>query len=112
MTPEEFLKILLDVPEPKPIFYRLYHDNHGRPLVYSMEDLPGDYVEIDQDTYVKANYRVKVVDGRIKELPPVAWVSKLVPNGRGTCCHPEDVSIVVPVDLPNIKWSLNTHEDD
>jgi hypothetical protein len=38
-------------PEPEPIFFRLYYKEDGSPIVYTMEDLPGNYIDVDRDTY-------------------------------------------------------------
>lgn len=81
-------------PDPKPVFYRLYHDDQGMPLFYSMADVPGTYIEIDQATYAKNSMWVRVVDGRLEPKP---WFvpKKLRPSGTGIQCHMHDVSIVV-----------------
>ena len=52
MTPEEFWSILHDAPEPEPVFYRVYYSDDGTVICYSMEDLPGKYINIDQTCYV------------------------------------------------------------
>lgn len=80
-------------PEPVPVFYRLYHDAHGRPLFYSMEDVPGTYIEIDQAAYARSSMWVRVIDGKLVD---VSWhvPQKLRPGESGTLCHGHDVSIV------------------
>ena len=107
MTPEEMIQILKDMPGAAPVFYRLYHDEQGNPLFYSMADVPGLYVEIDRDTYVKNSMRVKVVNQQVIE---VTWktVDKLVPGDNGTPCDTRDVAVVVNYS-PNIKWSKQTY---
>lgn len=94
MTEQEFWAILAAMPQPKPVCYRLYYDELGRPIHYTMEDLPGNYIEIDQETYTRADPWVRVVNGAIKHIS--RWTSeKLVPTpGSGTGCHPCNVAIV------------------
>ena len=59
-------------PESKPVLFRLYHDAAGLPLAYSQEDLPGAFVDITPEQYVKADFRVRVIGGVIisQEPPP------------------------------------------
>ena len=94
MTEQEFWDILQAPVISYPIFYRLYHDN-GVPLFFSMEDLPGTYIEIDQETYSRNNSNVRI--------------HKLAPGKTGTPCHPDDVSIVVAPDQPHQRWSKQTY---
>ena len=107
MTPEEFWSILHDVPEPPAIFYRLYHTADGVPLFYSMEDLPGTYIEIDQAQYTRARSNVKVRNGQLVEL---TWqvAHKLAPAESGTLCHLQDVSIVSTGQ--GQRWKKKTYE--
>jgi len=107
MTPEEFFGAIANMPEPQPVFYRLYHDESGVPLFYSMEDLPGTYIEIDQAAYNLGSSCVRVRDGRMVEL---TWqtTQKIVPNNTGTMCHEHDVAIVV--EQNGTYWSKKTHE--
>ena len=97
-------------PVPKPIFYRLYYNDNGTPICYSMEELPGNYIEIDLDTYRRSPGNVCVVNGKLKEFQLAGIVAKLKPNGIGISCHPADISIVVDQNQLHIKWSLKTDE--
>ena len=109
MNEDEFLKIWLTVAEPEPVFYRLYHDDHGVPLFYSMEDVPGTYIEISQTTFARGATNIRVRDGKLME---VTWktTTKLVPGNTGTPCDPKDVTIVVGEQEPHQKWSKKTYE--
>lgn len=90
--------------------YRLYHDVDGNPLFYSMEQLPGNYIEVDRETFISTPKHIKVVDGKIKNLFQ-PHVTKIVPNvSTGTACSPQDVTVVVPDNQPNIKWGYKNHE--
>lgn len=107
MTPEEFFSILHSASEPAPVFFRLYHDEQGRPVCYSMEDLPGNYVEVDSDTYRQASYNVRVIDGALTRIDPGTHHSKLIPSTEsGIACHVHDVCVIVDRDGPHQKWSI------
>jgi hypothetical protein len=111
MTPEELIKLFHSVPEPPLLFYRLYHDDQGHPLFYSMEDMPGTYIEIDQATFSRSPSNVRVRD---RQLVEVSWstTTKLVPGDCGTPCHPDNVAVVVAEDQPCIRWSKRTYESN
>ena len=109
MTPEQLQQLFQAIPEPLPLFYRLYHDEHGRPLFYSMEDCPGTYIEIDQATFARSASNVRVRDGRLVEI---TWTTttKLVPSNSGSPCHPDNVAVIVAEDQPHTRWSKRTYE--
>ena len=111
MTPEQFWSILHNMPEAKPVFYRLYYDADGMPLFYSMEDRPGTYIEIDQETFARGASNVRVRDGRLVE---VTWTTttKLVPGNSGSPCHPDNVAVIVAENQPHIRWSKKTYESN
>jgi hypothetical protein len=110
MNEEEFWSILHTIPEPTQIFYRLYYNDNGSPIIYTMEDLPGNYIEVDQSTYVLTPFNVKVVDSKLVYIKPVVTVKKLQPNIDGTACNPRDVCIVVDTDQPHTNWKLVNNE--
>jgi hypothetical protein len=111
MTPEQFWSILHSMLEPQPVFYRLYYDDRGLPLFYSMADEPGTYIEIDQATFARSASNVRVRDGKLVE---VTWstTSKLVPGNSGSPCHPDNVAVIVARDQPHTRWSKQTYESN
>jgi hypothetical protein len=110
VTEEEFWAIFYTVPEPKPIFYRLYYNDDGTPIIYSMEDLPGNYIEVDQQTYVSTPFNVRVIDGKLTYIKPVVTVKKLQPADSGVACDPRDVCVVVADSQPNQRWTIANNE--
>lgn len=104
MTEQEFLDFwkTIEWPEPKPIFYRLYHDDTGLPLFYSMDDMPGKYIDLTPEQFVGQDMSVRVINGKIVRRR-LSWVSKLVPADSGTLCHHNDITIVVD-DQPGQYW--------
>ena len=108
MTEQEFFDALRAMPLPQPVMYRLYHDDAGHLLFYSMENLPGRWVEIDQKFYARSPHRVRVIDGRIHELEWRQSV-KLRPSQNGTPCHPEDVTIVYE-NSDARRWAISAYE--
>ena len=110
-TTENFWLALTEpVPEPAPIFFRLYYNERGEPVSYSMEDMPGNYIEIDAETYQRSRSNVRVVDGKLVPVVYKRPVSKLKPSTAGTSCSIENVSVVVPESQPHVKWSLKSNE--
>lgn len=110
MTEQEFLDILRNMPEPAPVSYRLYYDDQGSLLFYSMEDRPGNWVEIDQVFYTRSPSRVRVLNGQVHELK---WRQsiKLRPVQTGTPCHPQDVTIVQD-NSDAQRWAITAYEQD
>mgnify|MGYP003323318718 CR=1 FL=1 len=108
MTPDEFWAILHAMPEPRPVFWRLYHDQDGLPIVYSMEDLPGTYIDVDAETFAMSPMNVRVVNGQL--VKPKNSVRRLVPSDCGTPCYPLNVAIVVDESEPHQRWSMKTYE--
>ena len=106
----EFWCALAALSDPVPVFYRLYYNNDGTLICYSMEDLPGNYIDVDQETYVRSPGNIKVVAGKLIEISPASMVTKLHPGPVGTPCCPGDVCIVVAESAPHIKWSKQTNE--
>lgn len=112
-TEENFWKAWAEpIPEPAPIFFRLYYDDTGRPLSYSMEDLPGNYIDITAEEFARSSFRVQVIDNKLVHILPKKIISKLVPAESGTCCLKNNVSIVVDSTQPHTYWSLQTNESD
>ena len=111
MTPEELQQLLQGMPEPKPVFWRLYYDSEGKPVQYSMEDLPGTYIDVDPTTYALGNMNVRVRDGILVEVF-FQVTNKLVPGNSGSPCHPDNVAVIVAEDQPHTKWSKKTYESN
>jgi hypothetical protein len=100
------------IAEPAAVFFRLYYDENGSPISYSMEDLPGNYIDIDADTYRLSSPRVQVINGKLIHITPKKTVTKLVPGSVGTSCLPDNISIIVDEQQPHTKWSLKSNESD
>ena len=96
----------LPVEPPRPIFYRLYYDDQGYLLYYSMEDIPGNYIEIDHTTYAALSPRVRVIDGKLHHINTNS-TTKLVPSDSGQACDSRDVAVIS--DHANKKyWKMKT----
>ena len=98
------------MPEPQPEIRRLYYNDSGEPIMYTMENLPGTYIEVDAEIYARTPMNVRVRNGQLVELKPA--VRKLVPSNTGIPCYPDNVAIVVPETEPHQRWSMKTHESD
>lgn len=98
-------------PNPAPVFYRAYSRDDGT-VFFSMENLPGHYIEIDLETYRNGDINTKIVDGKIVKVIPAAQTSRLKPNAKdGFPCHPSNVSIIVDNSVPYTLWGLENTND-
>lgn len=111
-TTENFISTMASFvwPESKVLEYRLYYNQDGMPLCYSMDELPGKYVKVDAEIFALRPWNVKVVDDNLILIDPPVTVQKLQPNQQaGTPCHPQDVCVVVQKQ-PYTKWNKTTNE--
>jgi hypothetical protein len=92
-------------PDAPSVTYRLYYDERGLPLMYSMENHPGSYIEVTPEQYALASHSVRVVEGRLTWPEPQSTFRKYRPSERGMPCHPKDITIVVGSDRPCRHWS-------
>lgn len=108
MNWDDLVAIHAAMPEPLPVFFRLYYNDHGVPLFYSMEDLPGNYIELTAEQYAQSRANIRVRNGQIVEL---TWTTsnKLVPGDTGTPCDPRDVAVISNSDSAT-HWSKRTYE--
>jgi hypothetical protein len=110
LTLDDFWSILHHVPETKPIFFRLYYNNDGTPITYSMEELSHDYIEVEPEVFHQRNMNVQVVNNNLIFKPTTTVVNKLHPANSGIACDPRDVCVVVSTDQPNRLWKIIKHE--
>ena len=114
LTGEDFLQILQaafqDLPPAKPIFFRLYYDENGNPIIYSMEEFSHNYIDVDPETFAHAPFNVRVINGKLTYIDPMITVKKLQPADHGTACDPRDVCVVVNPDRSHIKWTIANNE--
>jgi hypothetical protein len=108
LTEQEFWEILAAMPVPQPIFYRLYYDDQGNPMFYSTEDLPGNYITVDQETYNRSPSNVRVIQGQLVKNT-LNHTTKLIPAVHGTPCSAHDVCVIAETGSVQ-HWSKRTYE--
>ena len=96
--------------KPTKFEFRLYYDSEGNPVTYASEDLPGDYLVVDQDTYSQGRYDIRIVDGEIVPLRDFVYYNKMIPSDSGTACHPDNALLVEPESTS--FWSTKTYTAD
>jgi hypothetical protein len=112
-TTDNFCKVFnnLEPWTPPVVSFRLYYNDNGWPICYSMEDLPGNYIELDAETYQLGPTNARVVDGKLTIVKPPITILKLVPNQpTGIACDPRDVTVVVDSNKEHVKWSIKAYE--
>lgn len=112
-TTENFWKVWnnLEPWQPPQVFWRLYYDEQGAPLFYSMEDRPGNYIDVTPEQYSLASMQVRVVNGKLQQLS-TKRSKKLMPSTTGTPCHPQDVTVVVAEDSEHQCWRMKYNESN
>ena len=92
--------------------YRLYYDDNGDFICYTCENLEGNYILVDTQTFAEGNPRVKVKNGKLIKPSSVINAVKLVPSLTGTKCASEDICIVVDDDYNGdfIVWEEKLYE--
>jgi hypothetical protein len=105
----EFFKNFQWPKETSPSF-RLYYSDSGRPVCYTMDELPGNYIEITAEEFKISDPHVKVKDGKIVKLA-VKHSEKLTPSDHGVACAKSDITVVVAETEPHQKWSLKLYEE-
>lgn len=90
--------------------FRLYYDEQGKVLYYTCEDLPGNYIVIDRQTYAECRVDIKIIDGKIVKNSEAAVISKLIPAITGVKCASLDVNIIVDDVDDVIVWNTKNYE--
>jgi hypothetical protein len=92
-------------PEPEVLYFRLYHDDQGKPICYSRHALDDQYIDVTPEQFAIGDINVDVVNGvLVHHAPPPP--PKLRPSDHGILCHQDDVTVVVQHAESAIKWNL------
>jgi len=87
--------------------FRLYYDDTGRALCYTCENLEGNYLVIDADTYHQCRPDVYVVDGKLIKREQATVIQKLKPSNTGVTCSSDDITMIA---TEGTTWELKTNE--
>jgi hypothetical protein len=96
---------------PTPVEYRVYYNDEGAPLFYTMEHLPGNYITVDRETYLQAPTHARVMGGKLR-VSRAQQIQKLAPSSTGVACDPRDVCVVVDPAQSHVKWNIKHNETD
>ena len=91
---------------------RVYYDDKGKIICYTCEELDGNYIVIDVQTYAIADPKMVVVKGELVRQDEYLILRKLQPSDSGIKCAKENVAIVVPDNYngKTITWELKEYE--
>jgi len=92
--------------------FRLYYDDNGDIICYSCENLEGNYLVIDAQTYAECRFDLRVIDGELVKLSSKVNIIKLVPDKSGISCPIEDNAIIVDDSYSGetLKWKTKIYE--
>lgn len=87
--------------------YRLYYNSDGTPKYYSMEELEGTFIYVDQQTFQNCRYDIVVVKGVIKSLSEnmISRYYRVETESSTTVCTDStDILLVVGQSNSYILW--------
>jgi len=87
--------------------FRLYYDDTGKVLCYTCENLEGNYIVIDGDTYHECRPDVYVINGEVVRKSEMTVIRKLKPSTKGITCSTDDISMIAS---EGITWDLTVNE--
>ena len=100
-------------PDPKPVSYRCYYRDDGTVDFYTMDDLPGSYVEVSKEIYIASPYNARVEKGVFRLIPRRHSVERLVPDqSAGIRCDRRDVCVIVSDSHEGTYWDIQKNEID
>jgi len=96
--------------EKKQVEFRLYYDKTGNPLFYTTDAEDGEYIIVDRETYVRADYtNIKIRNGKIMQKHQLDSTKLIQHESEGTRTHVSDVSIVED-EKSGQYWKVKTYE--
>ena len=90
--------------QPKKQERRLYYDDAGRPVEYTGEDLPGNYIIVNELAFQEGRHDVVVKDGKLTRPNAITQYRKLIPSNQGIETAVEDVTIVTQGQHWDMKY--------
>lgn len=108
ITDEEFNQIISQWSPPPPPQYRVYYNDTGRIVCYTMEDLPGNYIVISAEDYALCRYDARVDEGKLVYTHLQSHTFKLrkvaenTPGSVKTTKY--DINIIVEDDETSVDW--------
>jgi hypothetical protein len=103
----ELFNSLISNKNPTKLEFRLYYDGEGNPVTYTSEDLSGDYLVVDQDTYAQGRYDIRIINREIVPLNDFTIYNKMVPADSGTACNPNNALLIEPEST--VFWNTKTY---
>ena len=92
--------------------FRLYYDDNGNCICYTCENLEGNYLVVDSQTFAEGRADAKVINGELIKPSNIVNIVKLVLSDEGTICAEEDISIIVDKEYvgPVLIWEEKLYE--
>ena len=98
-------------PIKQPGKYRLYYDDNGQVLFYTMDSPPGNYIEVTKEVFAKSPSNVVVRNGELKYVRTGA-IYKYVPNLMGQFFTDiRDVTVIATGNYSR-SWIRRDYDED